>query len=151
MEEITYYFKRSRRSFIHNYVIGIILFLYLFLTSALFVLDTALSLFFIGMIFIFFLEPESVLMYTSYIIKEDTITEISGYVHKKIISIPYSSISKIVTNEGLIGRIFGYGDIVINSFSGIETVILRGIKNPEKILKIIEGREREVLKNKFPH
>jgi len=32
----------------------------------------------------------------------------------------------------------GFGDIVVNSFSGTENIILRGMKHPEKILKIIE-------------
>jgi len=128
--------KRSRRSFLYNYLIGIILLLYFLLSGALFTFDTILSFFFIALIFIFFLEPEAVLSYRSYIIKEENITEIRGYLNKKRITIPYSSVSNIVMNKSIVGRILGFGDIVITAFS--ENVILRGIKNPEKILRNIE-------------
>ena len=138
MKKVPFSLKRSRRSFIYNYVVGIILLLYIFLSGAIFTLDLALSFFFIGLIFIFFLEPEAVLSYRSYAVKEDSVTEIRGYLTKKIITIPYPSISKIVMNKSIIGRILGFGDIVVNSFSGTENIILRGMKHPEKILKIIE-------------
>ena len=136
MKEFPVSLKRSRRSFVYNYAIGFILLFYIFFSGAFFAIEFALSFFFIALIFIFFLEPEAVLSYRSYIIKENNITEIRGYLNKKRITIPYSSISNIVLNKNIIGRILGFGDIVITSFS--ENVILKGMKHPENILKNLE-------------
>jgi uncharacterized membrane protein YdbT with pleckstrin-like domain len=139
MKKLPFSLRRSRRSFVYNYVIGIMLLSYIFLSDAFFTLDLALSFFFISLTFLFFLEPEAAIVDRCYNINENNIREIRGYLNKKRITIPYSSISNIVMNKSIIGRILGFGDIVVNSFSGNESIILKGIKHPEKILKVIES------------
>jgi hypothetical protein len=62
---------------------------------------------------------------------------------KKRTAIPYSSISNIVMKKNLIGRMIGYGNVLINSFSGENRIILKGIKHPEKTFKFIEKRIQE--------
>jgi len=133
-------FKTSRRSFIVNYFLGVGLLLYLFLSDAVLILSSWLIFFFLILISLFFIEPECCILYTSYYLKEDNVMEIKGVLSKKRTAIPYSSISNIVLNKGVIGRIFGYGNVTINSFSGDNKITLKGMKNPEKTFKFIEKR-----------
>ena len=136
-------FRTSRRSFIVNYFLGIGLLLYLFLTDAILILSPWLVLFFLILISLFFIEPEFVLVYTTYHLKEDNVMEVKGIFTKKRTAIPYSSISNIGMNKGVIGRIFGYGNVLVNSFSVGNEIILKGIKHPEKTFKLIEKRIQE--------
>jgi len=136
-------FNTSRRSFIVNYFLGIGLLLYLFLSDAVLILSSWLTLFFLILISIFFIEPESALIYTTYYLKEDNVMEVKGILTKKRTAIPYSSISNIVLKKGVIGRIFGFGSVIVNSFSGENKISLKGIKYPEKTFKLIEKKIQE--------
>lgn len=139
MKKPPFSLKRSRRSFVFNYLTGIMLLLYIFLSGAFLMLDRTMTFFFISLVFIFFLEPEGVLYYRSFFIKEDNITEIKGYLSKKKTTIPYSSVSNIVMNKGIIGRVLGFGDVIITAYSGGANINLKGVKHPEKIMKSIEN------------
>ena len=136
-------FNRSRRSFVLNYFLGVVLLLYLFLSDAILILASWLVLFFLLLISLFFIEPECVLLYSTYHIKEDNVMEVRGFLSKKRIAIPYSSISNIIMKKGIMGRIFAYGDILVNSFSGENRIIFKGIQNPEKTFKFIEKKIQE--------
>jgi len=139
MKKVPFSLKRSRRSFIFNYIIGTVLLLYIFF-SGVFFIDKGITFLFITLTLIFFLEPEGVLSYRSYHIKEENITEERGFISKKRITIPHTSISNITMNKNIIGRILGFGDIAITSFSGEkESIILRGVKHPEKLFNLIEN------------
>jgi membrane protein YdbS with pleckstrin-like domain len=137
--ELPFVLKTSRRSFIFNYLVGFGLLAYLFFSDAALILPTELTVFFVILISVFFIEPELILLYSSYHLKKDNVLQVKGYIAKKKVAIPYSSISNVILQNGIIGRIFSFGDIKINSFSGKEDIILRGIKHPEKILNLIEG------------
>ena len=131
--------RTSRRSFIINYLIGIALLFYLFFTDAIIILPPILTYVFILLISIFFLEPEAVIFYSNYHIKEENLVEIKGVLTKKRIAIPYKSISNTLVNKGILGRIFKFGDIRVTSTSGREnSIVLKGIKHPEKALNLIE-------------
>lgn len=135
--------KTSRISFIVNYFLGVGLLLYLFLSDAILTLSSWLIFFFLILISIFFIEPECALLYTIYHLKEDNVMEVKGILSKKRTAIPYSSISNITMKKGVIGRIFGYGNVLVNSFSGENKIILKGIKHPEKTFKFIEKKIQE--------
>ena len=138
MEE-PFSFRTSRRSFILNYLIGFVLLLYLLFTDAILILPSFLSFVFIILISIFFLEPEGAIVYNDYFIKEENLVEIKGIFSKKKIAIPYKSISNILVDKSILGRIFNFGDIQVNTMSAVNnSIILKGIKHPEKILNLIE-------------
>ena len=138
MEE-PFSFRTSRRSFTLNYIIGFGLILYLLFTDAIIILPTSLTTIFILLISIFFLEPEGVIVYSDYFIKEENLVEIKGIFSKKKIAIPYKSISNILVDKSVLGRILNFGDIQVNTMSAVNNSIsLKGIKHPEKILNLIE-------------
>ena len=132
-------FKTSRRSFIINYIVGIGLLLYLLFSSFILALSPKLMYIFIMLILIFFFEPECVLLYRTYRIGEDDISEVKGVIAKKRVSIPSTSISHTVMRKGIIGRLFNFGDVAITSRSGEkDKITLKGIKHPEKAVELIE-------------
>jgi len=137
MEEIKE-LKISRISFIWNYVIGLFLLSYLLLSFVMINLSLTLTLFFILLILLFFLEPESIIVYYTYFMDPDNITEIKGVFTKTQVSIPYRSISGEKLSKGFVGRIFNYGNIIVTSSNN--QINIRGIRNPEKLYRMIEEK-----------
>jgi uncharacterized membrane protein YdbT with pleckstrin-like domain len=130
--------KISRVSFILNYILGIFLLSYLFISGAAIKLPQIINIFFIMLILLFFLEPESIISYYTYFMDPDNITEIRGILTKNQISIPYRSISGEKLRKSFIGRIFNYGSIIITSANN--EINIRGIKNPEQLYRMIEEK-----------
>jgi len=130
--------KISRVSFIVNYILGIFLLSYLFVSGAAIKLPQIINIFFIMLILLFFLEPESIISYYTYFMDPDNITEIRGILTKNQISIPYRSISGEKLRKSLVGRIFNYGSIIIASANN--EINIRGIKNPEQLYRMIEEK-----------
>jgi len=130
--------KISRTSFIGNYILGFFLLLYLFISGAMINLPQILNVFFIMLILLFFLEPELIISYYTYFMDPDNITEVKGILTKTQMSIPYRSISAEKLRKSFVGRIFDYGNIIITSPNN--EVNIRGIKNPEKLYRMIEEK-----------
>jgi uncharacterized membrane protein YdbT with pleckstrin-like domain len=86
----------------------------------------------------FFLEPEGVIIYTTYKLGTDYVSEISGIFVKNQIAIPYRNITDERLKKGVIGRIFGFGDIIV---AGQKTEIkMKGIRKPERVYEEIEKK-----------
>ena len=134
-------FKRSRISFIGNYILGISLLSYLFFSGLAVSLPSIVTFFFIVLILMFFLEPECVLFYRTYYIKEGNVSEVKGVLSKKQTAIPFTSISHTELKKGIVGKLLDFGDVVIKSHTG--EITLNGLKHPEKVLKLIEKKTQE--------
>jgi uncharacterized membrane protein YdbT with pleckstrin-like domain len=130
--------KRSRLSFIGNYILGFFLLSYLFLSGAVIGLPQIFTVFFIMLILLFFLEPEAIILYHTYFVDPDNITEIKGILTKTQVSIPYRSISGEKLSKSFIGRILNYGSIIINSPNN--EINIKGIRDPEKLYRMIEAK-----------
>ncbi len=130
--------KISRISFIWNYILGLFLLSYLLLSGATIRLPSTLTIFFIMLILLFFIEPEMVILYHTYFMDPDNITEIKGILAKTQVSIPYRNISGERLRKSFIGRIFNYGNIIITSSNN--EINIRGIRNPEKLYRMIEEK-----------
>jgi len=130
--------KISRISFIINYVLGVFLLSYLFLSGAMMKLPQILTIFFVLLILLFFFEPECIIQNYSYFVDPDNITEIRGILTKTQISIPYRSISGERLRKSFIGKIFNYGSVIITSSNN--EINIRGIRYPEKLYRMIEEK-----------
>lgn len=130
--------KTSRRSFFTSYVTGTIILILLLILLPLASLPVWFIYVSMVLIIIFFLESEIAIIYRTYIIESDKVSEIQGFISKKRIAIPSSKIANTVLKKGIIGRIFRFGDIIITGFAEDDKIILRGIFHPEKILETIE-------------
>jgi len=130
--------KISRVSFIWNYVIGLFLLSYLLLSVVTIRLSQTLTIFFVLLILLFFIEPETIILYYAYFMDPDNITEVKGVLTKTQISIPYRSISGERLRKSFVGRIFNYGNIIITSPNN--QINIRGIRDPEKLYRMIEEK-----------
>jgi uncharacterized membrane protein YdbT with pleckstrin-like domain len=68
----------------------------------------------------------------------DNITEVKGILAKTQVSIPYRSISGERLRKSFVGRIFNYGSIIITSPNN--EINIKGIRNPEKLYRMIEEK-----------
>lgn len=134
--------KTSRISYLWNYLLLILLALFLILllpylnfvelySQIIFLIIFSISL-------ILLLEPESEKLVREYFITENEVKKIEGVISKKEISIPYQSVADVTLVKPWIGRIFNFGDVFIKGVKG--NIRIKGIKEPEKILRIIENR-----------
>jgi uncharacterized membrane protein YdbT with pleckstrin-like domain len=135
-------YKPSRMSFAVNYFLSIILILLLISLYKNLDLSQTKS----AIIFLFILifltallaEPEIFKTGNSYIIKSNEIIHTSGILSKKQIILKYNKIESIKINQSILGRIFDYGDIYINSNKN--EIIMRGLKNVNKVYSIINEK-----------
>jgi uncharacterized membrane protein YdbT with pleckstrin-like domain len=135
-------YKPSRMSFAVNYFLSIILILLLISLYKTLDLNQTKSAIIFLFILIFLIallvEPEIFKTGNSYIITNNEIIHTSGILSKKQIILKYSKIESIKINQGILGRIFDYGDIYINSNKN--EIIMRGLKNVNKVYSIINEK-----------
>ena len=130
--------RRSRRSFFTNYslaitgLIGVWFLYFIFEVSALVMYISLIP------IFLFALEPEYSLLDVKYIVQDENILKIKGIVSKKKEFIPWHLVAHAEMKQGIISRMLNVGDVVVSSATGSKKIILRGLDNPNKILKSIE-------------
>jgi membrane protein YdbS with pleckstrin-like domain len=73
-----------------------------------------------------------------YYVSDSEIIKVEGIITKKRIVIPYQNVADIKLNQGLIARIFNYGDIVISGFR--ESIVMKGIRNPYPLYNKIKEK-----------
>ena len=120
-----------------NYIIGVVLLLYLFLSGLIFTLSPIIITFLLVLILIFFLEPEEVIANRKYIIDAENVSEVKGVFSKKKLSIPVMNISGQSIDKGVLGRILNYGDVVVSSHT--ISIKIKGMRNPERVYNKIES------------
>jgi len=130
--------KTSRFSFFGNYLLGMFLLIFIFIANLILKPPLILIYFLLVIALIFFLEPEGVILYTTYKLETDYVSEFSGIFVKKQTAIPYRNITDERLKKSIIGRIFDFGDIIV---SGPKTEIkMKGVMRPEKIYEEIEKK-----------
>jgi len=130
--------RSSRISFIGNYFLGISLLFLMYIINLTLNLPMIITYFLLIIAILLFLEPEGIVVYTSYKLDSDSISEIKGVFIKRQTAIPYRAIADQRLKKGIIGRILNYGDLII---TGHKTQIkMRGIRGPEILYKEIEEK-----------
>lgn len=133
--------KRCRISFVANYLMGSIALILVLLIHSIFEIPFPALYIILIPIILLFLEPEYASIERTYLIRNDSISVTHGIISKTHEMIPWRLVGYTILKKNIIGRIFNFGDIIITSASGTENkIVLKGIKNPEKYLKIIEKR-----------
>jgi len=83
-------------------------------------------------------EPIFERIVRQYYVSDNEVTKVEGIITKKRVVIPYQNVADIKLNQGLVARIFNYGDIVISGFK--ETIVMKGIKNPYPLYERIKEK-----------
>jgi len=141
-------FRSSRISFIGNYLLGISLLFLICIANLTLNLPTIINYFLLIIAILLFLEPEGIIVYKSYKLDSDHISEVKGVFVKRIIAIPYRAIADQRLKKGVIGRILNYGDVII---TGPKTQIkMRGMRRPERIYEKIEKELANLMTSTNP-
>jgi len=134
--------KTARSSCLGDYFLIVLIAIFLILLLPYLSFESLYSqlifLILFSIILILFLEPEAEKVLREYIVTDTEVRKVEGIITKKTVSIPYQSVADIKTIKGVLGRIFNFGDVVVKGVKG--DIIIKGIREPERISKIIENR-----------
>lgn len=152
---ITY--KTSRLAYIHNYILAIIVAVFLilifprlnftiFITNIQQMISYAIVFGLILIITFLFEEPSIERWIRKYVITNNEVMKVEGILRKKKFAIPYQSIADVKMNKGIMGRIFNFGSIEVMGFK--EPIKMKDIRNPDEVLRIIENKVN-LMRNKM--
>jgi membrane protein YdbS with pleckstrin-like domain len=146
--------KRYLTSFISyfpNYILIFLALLFLFLFFQEFGLRFELQpkslygvlslLFFLGILAVvsyLLQEPAFERVIRQYYITDSEVVKVEGILTKKRTAIPYLNVADVRLNQGIIGRIFNYGDVIISGYK--DSIVMKGIKNPYPIYMQIKEK-----------
>ncbi len=141
MEGVMY--KTSRISYIQNYILIFLVFVILLLVFPLLdILGNPIHLvIFFGLLMCMSAlseEPEWERIFRKYVITNNEIIKLDGWIRKKTFTIPYQSVADIRVSKGFVGRLLNFGNIEIVGFK--EGIIMKGIRNPEETQNIIKNK-----------
>jgi uncharacterized membrane protein YdbT with pleckstrin-like domain len=148
MAEQTKY-KTSRISFFYNYLLALLLLLFVFFVNSLNLgyLIQAISLFVaLPLIAILISEPEVERTYRYYLLEEENVIMVEGIFSKKELSIPYDQIAGTTILKSVFGRILKFGDVKISGFK--DEIVMKGMRNPDLLYQKIQERIKSSKKKK---
>jgi len=148
MAEQTKY-KTSRISFFYNYLLALLLLLFVFFVNSLNLSYPikAISLFVaLPLIAILISEPEVERTYKYYLLEEENVKMVEGIFSKKELSIPYDQIAGTTILKSVLGRILKFGDIKISGFK--DEIVMKGMRNPDLLYQKIQERIKSSKKKK---
>ncbi len=128
--------KTSRIAYISLYSFSLLL-ITIFVLLGLHEISIFVNLIFVLIVLLIVTHPEWFIFYYTFIVDKDRIIEVSGFINKKRITIPITSIATVTLNQSFLGRILNYGDIAVSAFGAAE-IKLRGVSNPSKIINLLE-------------
>jgi len=152
-------YKTSRVSYVSNYVLLTLFLVFLFLlwpflNLNLYILPkTPGELFSTMSIFVFVLiatymieEPTVERIIRKYVVTNHEVTKIEGLLSKSRISIPYQSVADIRVEQGIVGRILNFGNVVVTGVvrsensGGAEAIVMKGLRYPNEAYRIIQSK-----------
>ena len=145
-------YRAAPRAFIINYIIavGVVIFAFLaisrfeiaytFVPSTVSEIVGNFALVGFGLV-VFYLVFEFAIERSikKYYISSYDIIKLEGILWKNRSVIPFQSVSEVVTNISLLGRIFNYGTVKISGFKENE-IIMRHMKDPEEIQRVLQHK-----------
>ncbi len=88
--------------------------------------------------FILFLYAELRRITRRYMIFENRVARREGILSKRIQYMPYSKVERVVMNQSIIKRIFGLGDIIIDT--GEDSIVFGAVRNPGRVEGLVSQR-----------
>lgn len=151
IEERGILIRRSRISYLYNYLLIVLvvffflLFWYRFNLTFSFLprtfeefWKTFVTLGLVGLIAFLFEEPVIERWFRHYRITNNEVIMTEGILRKNRIIIPYQSISNVDVYKGIVGRILDFGDVTVVGFKN--QIIMQGIRSPEVFYRIINNK-----------
>ena len=70
---------------------------------------------------------------------EDRIIHKSGILNKKVRQVAFSGVYSVSTEESLFGRIFKYGNVIVDAVDSWGDINTKNVKNPKEFAKFLEN------------
>lgn len=99
--------------------------------------DIVLTFLLIGLLLI----PIHILAYISnkFMITKNSVILKRGILSSDTVEIPFTKINSITIKQGPLGKMFGYGDILIMTGNDVSGIPFKGIANPEQVKAKIQS------------
>ena len=90
----------------------------------------------------FFLFIRDILNYlnSSLTIEEKMLVIKNGTVSTSSTEVPYSKINSINVRESIVGKMLGYGDLVVSTGNDVSGIVFKGVQSPQEAKKAIQAR-----------
>ncbi len=88
--------------------------------------------------FVFFLSSEIRRKSHKYTIYDTRVGVSEGILRKRIQYMPFNRVERVEINQSILGRIFGIGNVVVDS--GDDQVTLQSIRSPSRAERLVSGR-----------
>jgi hypothetical protein len=135
-------YKTSRVSFVGNYALALLLVIFLLLLLPLFEFSAVVSdliILGIGLLALSLaIEPEAEIAVRKYLITNAEVVKIEGIISKKTFSMPYQSVADLRVHKSAVGRLLNFGNVIVKGMK--EDILLRGVREPNVIGKVIENK-----------
>ncbi|MBU5537168.1 MAG: PH domain-containing protein [Candidatus Aenigmatarchaeota archaeon] len=145
--------KTSRIYFLGNYIIAVLVVIFLLLIYFIFdikftlfpktqseLISTLILMGIFGIAVAMVEQPEWTRFRTKFIVTMNEVIKQEGILNKEKVILPYATVADIRVEKSLIGRIFNYGNLSVSSFKAGSDMVMKGIRYPEKIHTIIQNR-----------
>ncbi len=101
-------------------------------------LNTILPLALAAFSLLLFMYTELKRITRRYMVYENRIARREGILSKRIQSMPYNKVERVVFNQSILKRLFGIGDVIINT--GEDSIIFEAVRNPGRMESIVSER-----------
>jgi len=152
LHEKSLVYRTSHISFMSNYftvILAIVVFLLLLPNMKQFTffpktvneyLPTLTTLTFFILIAALLEQPSMERWMRHYIITNNEIIKVEGILTKRRITIPFQSVSDVRVEKGVIGRIFNFGTVHVTGLGKDNSIVMKGMRNPEEIYHIVQNK-----------
>ena len=136
--------KTSRRAYLIPYIVIILLIAVPFLFMG--TLESFLGMYYlgvpgIGVLLLVILEISLRVRYELFV-KERTVTERRGVLSKHERTVDYDDITSTAVSQGLLARVLGYGELIVNIKAAPEPLKFSKMGNPNRVKRLIEEQIR---------
>ncbi len=104
-------------------------------------LDTLLPLLLAVLALVSFIYAELKRIMRRYMVFETRVARREGILSKRIQYMPYNKVERVVLNQSIIKRIFGLGDIIVDT--GEDAIVFGAVRRPGKVEGLLAERVNE--------
>ncbi len=145
--------KPARIYFLGNYIIATLVTIFLLLLYLIFdmkftlfpttqsdMISTLIILGIFGIAAAMVEQPEWERFRIKFIVTMNEVMEYKGILNKERVILPYATVADIRVEKSVMGRILNYGTLSVSSFKAGSDMVMKGIRQPEKIHVMIQNR-----------
>ncbi len=143
----------SRIHFMGNYFIALLTIIFLVLaytsfglTFTLFpkaqseLVSTLVVLGIVGIAVAMIEQPEWEKFRTKFHVTMNEVIKEEGILRREKVVLPYATVADIRVSKGFLGRFLDYGTISVSSFKTGSDMVMKGVRNPDKVHSMIQNR-----------